>query len=320
MPKIVITGRNFIEPNDKALQMLKNAGYEVVDLGKLGMAHGTPEKEVAAAVKDADAVIAGLEPYTEAVLDACPELKLISRRGIGYDSVDVGACHRHGVTLCRTAGVVEGSVAEQVMAYILYFARRIDLQNQSMHEGQWKRLMMSGVKTRTLGLVGFGGIGKEIARRAAAFDMEVLYYCRHPKKEWEETYHVRYAELDELLAASDYISVNVPLTESTRGLCGKEFFEKMKQGSVFINIARGEVADTEALKEALDRGHLSGAGVDVFATEPCTDSPLRTCENAVLTPHTAPYTVENFAMMNELAAQNVIDFFKDRLEEKMIVK
>ena len=182
MPKIIITGRNFTEPDDGALQMLKNARYEVIDLGKLGMAHGTPEKEVAEAVKDADAVIAGLEPYTEGVLSVCPKLKLISRRGIGYDSVDVEACHRHGVTLCRTAGMVEGSVAEQVMAYILYFARRIDLQNQYMQEGQWKRLMMPGVKTRTLGLVGFGGIGKEIARRAAAFDMEILYYCRHPKK------------------------------------------------------------------------------------------------------------------------------------------
>ena len=180
--------------------------------------------------------------------------------------------------------------------------------------------MMPGVKSRTLGLVGFGGIGKEIARRAAAFDMEILYYCHHPKKEWEETYHARYADLDELLAASDYVSVNVPLTESTRGLCGKEFFRKMKQGSVFINIARGEVADPEALKEALDSGHLSGAGVDVFATEPCTDSPLRSCENAVLTPHTAPYTVENFAGMNELAARNVIDFFNGQLNEKMLVK
>ena len=143
MPKIIITGRNFTEPDDGALQMLKNAGYEVIDLGKLGMAHGTPEKEVAEAVKDADAVIAGLEPYTEGVLSVCPKLKLISRRGIGYDSVDVEACHRHGVTLCRTAGMVEGSVAEQVMAYILYFARRIDLQNQYMQEGQWKRLMLS---------------------------------------------------------------------------------------------------------------------------------------------------------------------------------
>ena len=102
MPKIIITGRNFTEPDDGALQMLKNAGYEVIDLGKLGMAHGTPEKEVAEAVKDADAVIAGLEPYTEGVLSVCPKLKLISRRGIGYDSVDVEACHRHGVTLCRT--------------------------------------------------------------------------------------------------------------------------------------------------------------------------------------------------------------------------
>lgn len=100
----------------------------------------------------------------------------------------------------------------------------------------------------------------------------------------------------------------------------KEFFGKIKQGSVFINIARGEVGDPEALKEALDSGHLSGAGVDVFATEPCTDSPLRGCENAVLTPHTAPYTVENFAGMNELAAKNVIDFFQGCLAEKMIVK
>ena len=133
MPKIIITGRNFTEPDDGALQMLKNAGYEVIDLGKLGMAHGTPEKEVAEAVKDADAVIAGLEPYTEGVLSVCPKLKLISRRGIGYDSVDVEACHRHGVTLCRTAGMVEGSVAEQVMAYILYCPA--DRSSESVYAG-----------------------------------------------------------------------------------------------------------------------------------------------------------------------------------------
>lgn len=239
--------------------MLKNAGYEVIDSGIWGwLTEHRKKKWPRRSRMRMQWIRQGWEPYTEAVLSACPKLKLISRRGIGYDSVDVEACHRHSVTLCRTAGVVEGSVAELVMAYILYFARRIDLQKQYMQEGQWKRLMMPGVKSRTLGLVGFGGIGKEIARRAAAFDMEILYYCHHPKKEWEETYHARYADLDELLAASDYVSVNVPLTESTRGLCGKEFFRKMKQGSVFINIARGEVADPEALKEALDSGHLSG--------------------------------------------------------------
>ncbi len=314
--KIVITARNFSSTEPHAVKMLQDAGHEVHDYGHLDMGMGTEEALVAQTVADAEIVIAGLEPYTESVINACPNLKMISRRGIGYDSIDIEACKKHGVTLGRTVGHVEAAVAEHVMAYILYFARRIDLQNTHMHEKKWQRTLVPGAKGRVIGLVGFGGIGKEIAERAAVFGMEVLYYCRHPKAAWKDMYKAKYADLDTLLSRSDYVSVNVPFTESTREMCNKAFFDKMKAGSIFINIARGQIMNVHDLKSALCSEHLAGAGIDVFDTEPCTDSPLLECETAVLTPHTAPYTSENFTIMNEKAAQNVLDYIKGTLAEK----
>ncbi len=317
--KIVITGRNFTTCDKDSIKMLLDAGHEVIDYSDANMGSGTDEKVVYEAVKDADMAIAGLEPYSEYVIERCPNLKMISRRGIGYDSVDTDACRKHNIVLARTLGMVEGAVAEHVMAYILHFARRISLQNEAMHDGQWNRVMVPGAKGRTLGLVGFGGIGKEIAKRAVPFGMKVLYNCRHPKKEYDEEYNVQYMDLDDMLASCDYVSVNVPLSESTRNMFDKEMFSKMKEGSIFINIARGQVMDAYALKEALDNGHLAGAGVDVFESEPCTDSPLISCPNAVMTPHTASYTRENFIEMNRVAAQNVLDFIDGKLKSENIV-
>lgn len=314
--KIVITGRDFTTYDTHAVQKLIDAGHEVVDYSAADMGSGTDEATVYEAVKDADIAITGLEPYRKTLLDRCPRLRMISRRGIGYDSIDVEACRANGITLARTVGMVEGSVAEHVIAYILYFSRRIDLQNQLMHEGRWERILVPGAKNRTLGLIGFGGIGKEVAKRALPFGMRIFYYCRHPKKEWESEYGVSYLEMEELLSRSDYVAVNVPLTDSTRGMFDLAMFQKMKKGSCFINIARGAVMDPNALKEVLDNHHLTGAGIDVFDSEPCTDSPLIHCPNAALTPHTAPYTQENFTEMNEKAAQNILDYLAGNLPER----
>ena len=317
--KIVVTGRNFATKDTTAMDMLLNAGHEVIVSSK-AMGTGTSSKTVYEEVQDADIAIAGLEPYDAEVLAHCPKLKLISRRGIGYDAVDLAACKQHNVTVVRTVGAVEGAVAEQVIAYIFYFARKIHEQTQSMHAHQWQRTMTSGVKNSRLGLVGFGGIGKEIAKRATALGQEVLYYCRHPRTEWEKEYNVRYAPLDELLAACDYVSCNVPLTESTRHIFNAEAFAKMKHGSIFINIARSLVMDEQALADAVRSGHLAGAAVDVFQHEPCTDSPLHALENIILTPHTAPFTWENFVAMNNLAAKNVLNFLNGTLDEKYITR
>ena len=314
--KIVITARNFDTSVLEPIKKLKEMGHEVIEAANHDMGTATVEDAIINLAKDADIVIAGLEPYSKKVIENCPNLKMISRRGIGYDSVDVEECKKRGITLAKTAGMVEGAVAEHVMAFVLYFAKEIGNQSKSMHKGEWNRVMVQGAKSRVLGLVGFGGIGKEIAKRAVPFGMKVVYNCRHPKKEWEDEFGVEYRDLDTLLAESDYISVNVPLTDSTRKMFNDEVFAKMKDGSVFINIARGGVMDEYALKRALDSGHLKGAGIDVFEKEPCTDSILISCPNAALTPHTAPYTSENFVEMNRVTVQNVIDFIEGKLPEK----
>ena len=315
--KIVVTARNFTTLDNGALEMLQATGHEVVDYSGLNYGTGTPTQQIAQALQDADIAVAGTETIDREVLAACPKLKMVSRRSVGYDSIDLDACKAAGVTVTRITGTVEPAVAEHVMAYLLYLGREIERDNAMVHAGVWKRVMSRGIKNRTMGLVGFGNIGKEIAKRAVPFGMEVLYYCRHPKPEWEEQYHVKYAPFDELLARSDYVSANVNLSDSTRGMFGAAEFAKMKPDAVFINIARSGVMDADALKEALDNNVIRAACVDVFDHEPCTDSPLMSCPNAILTPHTASFTSENFTVMNRCAAQNVLDYLVGTIRPEM---
>jgi phosphoglycerate dehydrogenase-like enzyme len=317
--KIVVTARNFNTLNSRCLMELDKTGHEVVDSEDDNLGSGMSEEELYERVKDADIVIAGLEPFTKHLLERLPNLKMISRRGIGYDSVDINTCKDKGIIVTRTVGTVEGAVAELVIAYIMYFARRVDYQNDLMQKGLWQRVQEPGAKTRILGLVGFGGIGKEIAKRATALGMRVFYYCRHPRKEDEFTYGVNYLPLNELLALSDYVSVNVPLTDETKGMFNEATFKKMKQGSIFINTARAGVMVEKDLKKMVVNGHILGAAVDVYESEPCVDSILKGCPSIILTPHTASYTQENQATMNEMAANNVRDFIHGKLSEVNIV-
>ena len=310
--KIVITARNFNVEGCRAKEMLIEKGYDVVDLSEEVFDN---EADYLNAVKDADAVINAVEPMGEETLKGCESLKLISVRGIGYDHVDAAACKKYGIDITRTVGAVEAAVAEQVMAYVMYFARRIDLQNNKMQQGRWERIMMGGARHMTLGIIGFGGIGRELAKRAEAFDMNVIYYCRTPKTDT----NAQFVPLDELAKRSDYIALCLPLTEETRGFCGEELISKMKNGAVLINVARGAVADNNAIKAAVEEGRLAGAAIDVFEYEPCTDSVLKGVENVVLTPHTSPYTQDNFITMNELTAQNVIDYFDGCIKSASIV-
>ncbi len=313
--KVVVTARNFSTDDKTALEMLQDAGFNVEDYSAEDIGSATDEEYIRSLVLDADAVICGPEGISNKAITESKNLKIVSRRGVGYDSIDVDFCKKNGVAVARALGTVEGSVAESVMAYILYFARRIDLQSESMNRGEWKRIMTPGAKNHTLGLIGFGGIGREIAKRAVPFGMDVLYYCRHPKDE----FGAHYAELDELLRESDYVSINVPLNESTVNMIDEKAIAKMKDGAILINTARSKIVDTNALADALKSGKLSGAAVDVFDNEPCTDSPLVGLPNVVLTPHTAPFTKENFREMNNRAAKSVIEFFNGTLDSRYLI-
>ncbi len=314
--KIVVTTKDFCE---EAKRYLESEGFEVAMRNKLGIGAGVSDGVLIPVVEDADAIIAGTETYRPELLARLPKLKVISRNGIGYDAINLDALRKEGIGLTRTKGFVEGAVAEQVMAYILYFARRVDLQSADMHDHSWNSRLMPGAKNHTLGLVGFGGIGKEIAKRAVPFGMRVLYFCRHPDPADAAAYGVESVSMEELLKESDYVVAAVPLTDQTFHLFNEERISQMKTGSVLINIARGPVVDEDALAQGLASGHLGGCAVDVFPKEPCTDSVLTRYANALLTPHSATSTAENSRTTNFAAADNLIQYLNKTIETKYVV-
>lgn len=314
--KIVVTTKDFCE---EAKRYLESEGFEVAMRNKLGIGAGVSDEVLIPVVEDADAIIAGTETYRPELLARLPKLKVISRNGIGYDAINLDALRKEGIGLTRTKGFVEGAVAEQVMAYILYFARRVDLQSADMHDHSWNSRLMPGAKNHTLGLVGFGGIGKEIAKRAVPFGMRVLYFCRHPDPADAAAYGVESVSMEELLKESDYVVAAVPLTDQTFHLFNEERISQMKTGSVLINIARGPVVDEDALAQGLASGHLGGCAVDVFPKEPCTDSVLTRYANALLTPHSATSTAENSRTTNFAAADNLIQYLNKTIETKYVV-
>ena len=310
--KVVVSARNFFFDGCGAAELLSAAGFEVCDITDKPIAD---EAAYFDEIRDADAVINAFEPMSRSLLEKCENLKLISVRGVGYDYIDSAACRDCGIAIARTVGTVGDAVSEQAMAYILHFARQISALNADMQAGKWNRIMTEGANKMNLGIIGFGEIGQELAKRAAAFGMNIRYFCRTPKPEFDYAF----TPLDELLSQSDYIVLALPLNDETRGMIDKNALSKMKHGAVLINVARSGIVDNAALKEAVESGIIGGAAVDVFETEPCTDSILRGVKNIILTPHTAPFTRNNFIEMNTLAAQNIIDFFSGKIDKRFLV-
>lgn len=291
-----------------AVDLLKKHGFAVREL-----AEGTSRSSDLfwELTDQAIAIIAGMEPYQEEILQKLPDLKVIARRGVGVDNIDLDACARHQITVTRTVGAVEHAVAELTMAFILQFAREIDPMSSQMKKHCWNKILSEGCYGKTLCFVGFGAIAQKTAQMATAFGMKIAYYSRHRNLEAESALHAKYLALDELLSTADYLSVNVPLTPQTKAMIGETELNQMKPDAVLINTARGPIVQEQALAEALRQGKLRGAAIDVFDQEPTTDSPLLDCPNIILTPHVGTYTRETFIKMNQMAAQSIVDYFSD---------
>ena len=305
MRKVCILAEDVSAVDTCTVRLLQKSGFEVSEIpGNRAL----PQEDVYDFIKDADAVIAGAEQYSADLLKKLPKLKVIARRGVGFDNVDLAAAEQCGIRVTRTVGAVEEAAAELTMAFVLNFARLLPQQDAAMKQGKWQRMLAMGLSGKTIGLIGFGGIGQEVARRAGAFGMRVLYYSRRRRMTEEKMLGAEYVELEQLLQESDFVSLHCPLTEQTFHLIGEEELEKMKASSVLINTARGPVCDETVLAKALQQGKIRGAAVDVFPCEPETDSPLLACENVMLTPHIATFTRDAFVKMNNMAAQSIIDW------------
>ena len=247
--------------------------------------------------------------FTENVFRNCPALRLVSLWGTGTDNVDLQSAARHGVTVTNTPGVSAFSIAEHALALMLAVARRIPRIDAEVRQGRWPRGQATQMHGKTLGIVALGAVGRQFALLGAGIGMRVIAWTRHP----DPALGFELVPLDELLRASDVVSLHLRLSGDTRGFLGKLQLERMKPSAILINTARGPIVDEAALLEALTTGRIAGAGLDVFDVEPLpAGHPLVRLENVVLTPHSAGITPEALEAGLDLSITNVWNFLSGR--------
>jgi len=287
-----------------------------------------PKEVIIERVKDKDALVSLLtDPIDTEVMDAAPNLRIISQYAVGFDNIDVKAATERGIYVTNTPGVLTETVADFAFALLLAVARRVVEANHYVRSGQWKvawhPLMMLGtdVYGATLGIVGMGRIGQAVARRAKGFGMKILYYDVVSRPEIEREVGAKKVGLETLLKESDFVSLHVPLLPETYHMIGEKELKMMKPTAFLINTARGKVVDQKALYRALKEGWIAGAALDVFEQEPIPpDDPLLQLENVVLAPHAASASIETRSRMADIVAENLIAFKEGKVPPTLVNK
>lgn len=303
--KIVILEKNSVTPNgDICLD-------SIIDLGNAVVYDSVPSGELCDIVKGAEAVICSKAKFTAEVLEKCPDLRYIGLWATGYDNIDVSAACEKGIKVCNVPGYSTDSVAQHTFAMILNLASNSIKYDKSVHDGDWKKAKIftyldfpiMEISGKKLGIIGYGSIGKSVAKIGEAFGMEPVIYTR--TKPSDCPYPV--VSLDELLETSDFITLHCPLTDKTRKLINRETISKMKKTAYIINTSRGAVIDEDALAEALCSGKIAGAGIDVLDGEPMReDHPFFDAPNCIITPHIAWASIE--------ARQRLVNIVYDNLK------
>lgn len=272
-----------------------------------------PRDDLLGGVRDADALICLLTDKIDAeVMDAAPGLRVVSNVAVGYDNIDVPEASRRGIFVANTPGVLTDTTADFTWALLLAAARRVVEGDATTRAGGWKTwhpsfLLGHDVHAATLGIVGLGQIGTAVARRARGFGMRILYNDQTRRPEAEAELGLTYVELDELLAAADFVTVHVPLSPETHHLMDEGRFRLMKRTGVFVNTSRGPVVDQRALHDALSAGTIAAAAIDVTEVEPLPpDDPLLSAPNLIVTPHIASASVATRSKMADMAVDAVL--------------
>lgn len=293
-----------------SLALLRGRGFDVDDPGE---ALDAAEAARRAAAVEA-IIVGGTHPLGEDVLTAARKLRIVSRQGVGMDSIDLDAATRQGVLVSNTAGCNADAVSDHTLALLLHLTRnlgRLDATTRSGRgwEGGWPPTLTQ-LAGKTLAILGTGNIGRAVARRAVAFGMRMLANDLVPNPALVEQLGVEYMPLDAMLPQADVLTIHVPLTTLTRGMIGPARLALLPSHALLINTARGGVVDEGALADAIRAERLAGAGIDVYEVEPATRSPLFDCERVVLTPHVGGSSVESSRAARMWAAENVIAFFQ----------
>jgi len=283
------------------------------------------KEEMLKQVKDADAVITQLrDPVDKEFIDAGKKLKIIANYAVGYNNINVEYAKSKGIYVTNTPGVLTEATADIAWALILAVARKIISADRFVREGKfkgWKPKLFLGyeIHGKTLGIIGMGRIGQAVARRALGFGMKIIYHNRKRlPEEIEKKYSASYVDLETLLKNSDFISINVPLTDETYHLLDEKRLNLLKPNAILVNTARGPVVDEKALYKLLKEGKIAGAGFDVYENEPFLTPGLEKLENVVLLPHIGSATFETRSKMSIMVAENVIDALEGRKPKNLV--
>lgn len=301
--KVVITDYEYatLEPEEREF-----AGEEI----EFVRAQCKTEEEVIAAAKDADGLLNQYAPITRNVIEQCPSLKVISRYGVGVNTIDVEAATEKGIVVANVPDYCMDEVSDHTLALLLSCARKTVRLNEAVKSGTWDYKIstpMYRLRDRVLGLIGFGRIPQNVAKKAQVFGLRILAYDPFVPKQVAEQAGVQLVDLDGLCQASDFISVHAPLTDATKGLLSDKQFKQMKKEAFVINTARGPIIDEAALIRALQGGEIAGAGLDVVEEEPIpSDSPLLKMDQVILNPHVAWYSEESQVELQRKAAENIV--------------
>jgi len=301
---VLVSPTSFTQGDPKVQQVLESSVGSVV--------YNTTGKRFSAVqlremLKGVDGYIAGVDEVTADVIASADRLKVISRYGVGVDSVDLEAAKQHGVIVTNTPGANSVSVAELALGLALDLARGITIAVGQTRRGGWPRSSGVSLKGKTFGIVGLGAVGRELALRLKGFDLRIVAYDPFPNKEFAAANGVELKDLDEVLAVSDVISLHLPATVETRGMVNARFLAAMKSGAFLINTARGELVDEGALKQALDNDKLQGAALDVLTDEPpLASNPLLTDLRVIVTPHMGAHTDDATAAMGRMATEDCL--------------
>ena len=282
--------------------------YVMIEAGE----GGVYSSENLALVADADAFVVSQEPVNEQILAAAPKVKIAQRLGVGYETLDLKACSAHGIPACNIEGVNKEAVAEHAFLLILALAKKLLTADELTHAGEWGDARMLTKDTfevagKTLGIIGLGNTGGCLARRAKGFEMNVVYNdIADVDPKVVESCGAKFVEKEELYKMSDIVSINADLNDQSRNMIDARALSLMKPGALFVCCARGGIVDEDALRAALESGHIAGAGVDVFQKEPIAENnPLLGAPNTLLTAHVAGITEETNQRVFDWAMDNV---------------
>lgn len=309
MQKILVSASHYDTLCKEAWKLFEEHGYEVIfDAKKAFPAYTTEEIELLDGRSDIVAAVIGMDDYRdERKYRALPNLKAVAKFGVGVDNIDGSLAGKYGVAALNAPGQNSNAVAELTIGFMIDLLRFVVPLHKSMELGRWPRAMGRELRGKTVGLLGFGAIARLVAEKLGCFGVTVIAYDLYPNEETAGALGVRMTTREEVITASDIVSIHIPATPETYHLFQKETFASMKRGAYLINPARGALVDLDALADAMKEGQIAGAALDAFEVEPLpADAPILACENIVLTPHTGAETQEAYEQVSMTTARDIL--------------